>query len=98
MNLADRLRQIPHVDYIRPGHTPSCDGCAIGLAADRIEELEAAAVLLIHKLKVVHNDERYLGVWQCAQVHQGPYNGPQYEEELEGLKAVLSPTASSGGH
>jgi hypothetical protein len=58
------------------------------------EALEAADAL-VTKLHAVHADGRYSWVWQCAQIHGGPYKGPTYEAELARLSHAMSALASA---
>lgn len=55
-----------------------------------MNELYLAALALVEKMDEVGNDPAYLGVWTLAQLHLGPYKGPQYVKELEALKAALN--------
>jgi hypothetical protein len=50
----------------------------------------AALASLVDRLHLIHDDERYLSVWQVSQAHLGPYNGPQYTEELSNADAILT--------
>jgi hypothetical protein len=52
-------------------------------------EIEKAAWALVKKMDEVGNDPAYQGVWTLAQLHFGPYKGPQYVKELDALKAAL---------
>jgi hypothetical protein len=63
---------------------------------DTLTEMVKAAQALVGRLDVVHNDYRYTGVWQLAQLHNGPYSGPTYTEELAALKQALALTPSAG--
>lgn len=70
-----------------PAPTPTTD-------TERLDALErdavfVAAVALVERLSLIHHDVRYLGVWQCAQVHLGPYTGPKYEAELAALRQAI---------
>lgn len=49
-----------------------------------------AAIQLASKLRAIHGDVRYQSVWACAQAHQGPYDGPQYEDELRRLEEAFN--------
>jgi len=53
-------------------------------------ELIESASCLCEKLKLVHNDPKYLAVWHLWFSHFGDYDGPQYGEELEKLQTVLN--------
>ena len=59
-------------------------------AEARVAELERAATGLVNKLRQVHDSATYQGVWTLAQLHNGPYRGPQYDEELAALASVLA--------
>ena len=54
------------------------------------EALKAARAL-VEKLDAVHDDPAYRHVWATAQFHNGSYAGPKYAEELNALRAALSP-------
>ena len=54
------------------------------------QALKDASSTFIAKLDMVHNDPRYQGVWGLAQTHYGPYDGPQYNGEMELLKGTLA--------
>jgi hypothetical protein len=63
----------------------------------RVAELEAerdrlreTAQALVTKLQIVHDDTRYMGVWQLSQAHFGKYTGPDYVDELAALRAALA--------
>lgn len=51
--------------------------------------VERAARALEAKLHLIHDHHRYKLVWEVAQSHLGPYDGPTYEEELMALTAAL---------
>ena len=55
----------------------------------RLGRADVAAKLFIQKLETVHDDPRYRRVWEIAQAHQGPYDGPKYEQELGELKEAM---------
>lgn len=57
------------------------------VSAGRVDE---AARALVAKLEVVHNDTRYISVWQCWQMRFGNYSGPTYTAELTALTAALA--------
>lgn len=50
----------------------------------------AAMEALEAKLRLIHDDPRYKAVWQSSQIHIGRYEGPQYEEELDRVTAILT--------
>lgn len=52
-------------------------------------DIRSAATALAARLRFVHQDENYMGVWQLAQAHLGPYQGATYTNELEELEAAL---------
>lgn len=56
----------------------------------RIIELCEALEGLIQKLDAVHADPKYMTVWQIAQLHQGPYDGPKYTDELARARRALN--------
>jgi len=58
------------------------------LAAEnkRLEEIFGA---LVAKMDLIHNDPKFVWVWQIAQLHCGPYTGPKYEDELNAARAAL---------
>lgn len=64
------------------------EACACREAAMRAV-VEAGGRLLA-RLHEVHADGRYQAVWQIHQAHCGPYSGPQYDKELDGLDAALT--------
>jgi hypothetical protein len=53
------------------------------------ERLREAAKRLVAKIDVVIADPTYERVWVGAQLHEGPYQGPQYDDELDALRAAL---------
>lgn len=55
---------------------------------DKPNLIEAARALDA-KLCAIHVDPLYQSVWQLNQVHQGPYKGPQYVEELSAMRKAL---------
>jgi uncharacterized coiled-coil protein SlyX len=75
----------------------------VAKAHDFIEKLEASSwqqgrdnarlreclKRLVDKLCVVHEDEQYKAVWMLWMIHNGPYNGPQYADELKAAAAAL---------
>ena len=71
-----------------------CDDCGEVIYGEhrcltRTERIEAAARALRDRLEVVHADPAYTGVWMTAQLHSGPYRGPQYIAELTALNKAL---------
>lgn len=53
------------------------------------QAIRQAAQALVDKLYEIHKDERFQRVWQVAQAHLGPYEGPQYGKELHALDKAL---------
>jgi hypothetical protein len=62
---------------------------------NRLAKLVRLAQILVDKLKAIHEDPRYLGVWQWYAVHGCTYAGPQYDKEFEALDAALSKMGGS---
>ncbi len=62
--------------------------------AAEIRRLELAALKLTERLHAVHQDSRYRGVWACAQLHQGPYDGPTYAEALVELELAVAASSA----
>ena len=56
---------------------------------ERISTLEAALRGLVDRLDVIHADPKYRAVWEIYMIHQGPYSGPQYGDELEIARKAL---------
>jgi hypothetical protein len=56
----------------------------------RSEAVERAAEALRARLDFVHGNSIYMGVWEIAQLHRGPYRGPTYIAELEALASALA--------
>jgi hypothetical protein len=54
-----------------------------------MSDLLSASMTLVGKLKLIHASSAYQSVWECAQNHQGPYKGPQYDKELAALEAAI---------
>ena len=48
-----------------------------------------AAQALVSKLRAIHADPAYIGVWSVAQTHCGRYTGPNYIAELAALESAL---------
>lgn len=61
-----------------------------------MRELSDKANALVQKLVLIHEDPRYLGVWQLYMIHGGVYEGPTYTQELAELAEVLSRSDESG--
>lgn len=57
--------------------------------AERHATLAETSRTLCEKLYAVHNDPRYRRVWEIAQSHRGPYDGPTYTVELSRLESML---------
>lgn len=55
----------------------------------REQKLHNAATALLDQLSVVHNDGRYMSVWQIAQLHIGQYMGPKYDKEMLALAKLV---------
>ena len=56
----------------------------------RAQGLVDAAQAFTDRLKFIHEHEAYKSVWMVNQVHCGPYDGPQYADELEALDQALA--------
>lgn len=52
--------------------------------------IRKAAAALVAKLDAIHEDPRYQAVWIIAKVRNGSYEGPQYRDELEALRSLLT--------
>ena len=61
----------------------------VGRIQTVVSKVEKAARELVEKLDKVHKNPAYVGVWTVSQIHQGPYQGPNYTEELKKLKDAL---------
>ena len=48
---------------------------------------------LVDKMNVVSQNPEYMHVWYIAQLHNGPYAGPQYEEEHKAAEKLLKELA-----
>ena len=57
--------------------------------ADSVKRVVSRARELCERLREIHDDPRYRAVWEIAQLHRGPYDGPQYEAELLELECEL---------
>lgn len=55
----------------------------------RLREVEKAANTLVQRLRFIHEDPQFRGVWTFAHYHHRPYTGPQYVQELNDLEKVL---------
>ena len=70
-----------------------CLGCCKRLIDGRDTHspsaIEKAARELVVKLKLVHDDPTYRGVWTHYQLHFPPYNGPTYGTEFDALEWVI---------
>lgn len=55
--------------------------------------IETLARRLVEKMDLIHNDSAYRSVWFSAPLHQGPYTGPQYVEEINALREALKEKA-----
>jgi hypothetical protein len=67
---------------------------------ERDEDYEFAQARVVHALEklvsqldAVHADPTYQGVWTVAQLHIGPYTGPQYSTALSYAKKALAARA-----
>ena len=49
-----------------------------------------AARNLVERLEFIHEHPAFKSVWVINQIHTGPYDGPQYETELNAVKAALA--------
>lgn len=55
----------------------------------RLQAVVLASRSLVQRLHVVHADAEYKAVWEVAQLHRGPYQGPKYDIELKELESIL---------
>ena len=55
----------------------------------RISTLEAALRGLVDRLDIVHADSKYRAVWTLHMIHNGPYDGPKYKDELDAARKAL---------
>ena len=74
----------------KDGHMGPCPHQEIERLRAENKRLELALAALCNKLDAVHADEKYASVWFVSQLHQGPYGGPTYTEELVAAKAALA--------
>lgn len=54
------------------------------------DRYRAALEQLVSRIEVVEADPEYMAVWFMAQLHRGPYAGPQYGAEMKAARAALS--------
>ena len=52
-----------------------------------------AALALRDKMQATYEDDRYRAVWECAQIHRGPYTGPTWIAEAAAFDAAASEAA-----
>ena len=91
MRLPGNLEQESHggLEYIaeakrRINATRACE------IAEAVKPWREVLSNLVEKLTLVHDDPRYMRVWEIAQNHTGvPYSGPQYVVELNAARALL---------
>ncbi len=55
----------------------------------RADAVIDAAITLVARLREVHEDPAYVGVWMLHHAHGGRYDGPTYTAELAALTAAL---------
>lgn len=76
------------------GETSDNDPCVYVWFAEQLEietqELAEALRNLTDRLRLIHEDDRYLAVWTIAQAHLGRYSGPDYVTELEAAEQALA--------
>ena len=103
--LADGLDRIDFQSFI---NYPTLPLATIGEAANALRDVAAELTVLrakvksqaealnglVHRLDEVHADPAYQSVWTLSQLHNGPYKGPQYVEELEAARRA----AQEAGH
>jgi len=53
------------------------------------DNIVRASRALVDKLEEINDDPKFQSVWTINQIHNGPYTGPNYVEELSTLKTVL---------
>lgn len=68
------------------------EGGQVKVSERKEQEQDAVAVLkaLVDRITEVDSHPEYMAVWECAQLHRGPYRGPQYEAEMNAAKAFLA--------
>lgn len=54
------------------------------------DEILKAAKVFLDKVEMVSNDRRFIGVFMMSQIHNSPYEGPTYNEELKNLKEAFA--------
>jgi hypothetical protein len=62
---------------------------ALAATSTPLAEAVTAAQALVDRLEFIHADPAYMAVWTSNHIHNGPYSGPQYKNELDDLKAAL---------
>lgn len=62
---------------------------ALAASEAKVAKLTEALRDLVDRLDDVHRDEKYISVWQVAQLHLGPYTGTQYCKEHDAARAAL---------
>jgi hypothetical protein len=71
-----------------------CFACEVITERDRlmarVKVLEEALRGLVDRIDEVGEHPEYRAVWECAQLHRGPYRGPQYEREWKNARAALA--------
>jgi len=60
-------------------------------AARLREALEA----LVDRIDFVSQHDEYRAVWECAQLHRGPYRGPTYESAFNAARTTLASAPSA---
>lgn len=61
----------------------------MSLLQQQLDRLRDALGALVDRLAYVHQHPQYVSVWVISQAHVGPYQGPNYIEELDDAKALL---------
>ncbi|MBL0304398.1 MAG: hypothetical protein IPQ23_22355 [Cytophagaceae bacterium] len=51
--------------------------------------LREAMEALVDRIDFVSQHDEYRAVWECAQLHRGPYRGPTYEHAFNAARAAL---------
>jgi hypothetical protein len=59
------------------------------VCSDAVSEIERLEARIEELEKACHDDPRYEAVWALHQKHAGPYQGPQYANELYAAQAAL---------
>lgn len=57
---------------------------------DLVRRIEEVLRDLVRRIEEVAAAPEYVAVWVSAQVHNGPYAGPQFIAEMERAKEVLA--------